>query len=199
MNIYRNYLKTPFDIIVVLITLPLTLPVIFITSILILVIDGAPLFFLQRRTGKNLKPFNIIKFRTMTDRERAGEFDLNEVTKLGEFLRKTSLDELPSIFNVLKGDMSLIGPRPYLHSYLGGYSERQKARFILKPGLSGLLQVRQRNSCTWSTKFRYDEVYQKHVTFRFDCYLIAQTIKVILFPKSNISGKGSSLFYDNEA
>lgn len=199
MNFYSSYFKTIFDVIFVLFTSFITIPIIISISILIFLKEGSPIFFKQVRTGSDMRPFKIIKFRTMTNKNRNGEFNCVDVTKLGAFLRKTSLDELPSLLNVLKGDMSLIGPRPYLHSYINGYSEEQKKRFLLKPGLSGLLQVKQRNNCTWSTKFRYDRVYLDNCSFVFDLYIIFLTVYVILRPKENISGKGSTLFYQDKS
>lgn len=195
MNFYSSYLKTYFDIFLVLVSSVIIIPIVFFISILILLKEGSPIFFIQERTGKDMRPFKIIKFRTMTNKKRNGEFKSGDVTKLGDFLRKTSLDELPSLINVLKGEMSLIGPRPYLHSYIKGYSDAQKLRFLVKPGLSGLLQVKHRNNCTWSTKFRYDKVYLENCSFSFDLYLIILTVWVVIRPKQNISGKGSSLFY----
>lgn len=188
-------MKSAFDIVFVILTLPITLPIILVISILIAVLDGRPVFFLQLRSGQHMKPFKIIKFRTMTNMSRNGEFCQSQVTRLGSFLRKTSLDEIPSIINILLGQMSLVGPRPYLHSYIDGYTEKQKERFEFKPGLSGLLQIKQRNNCTWSTKFRYDQIYKNNVGFWFDMYIIMQTVKVVLVPPKNISGKGSTLFY----
>lgn len=144
---------------------------------------GSPILFCQKRPGKDEKIFNMYKFRTMTDeRDENGELLPDEVrlTKFGKFLRSTSLDELPELFNILKGDMSIIGPRPLLVEYLPRYNEEQRRRHEVRPGLSGLAQANGRNAISWEQKFKYDVEYVDHVTFLGDWKIIFQTIWNVL-------------------
>jgi lipopolysaccharide/colanic/teichoic acid biosynthesis glycosyltransferase len=150
-----------------------------IVAFLVRIKLGSPVIFKQERPGLNEKKFTLYKFRTMTDeRDENGELLPNHIrlTKFGKFLRSTSLDELPELFNILKGDMSFIGPRPLLVEYLPLYNEHQKKRHNVRPGLSGLAQVNGRNELTWEEKFDYDVKYVENVSFLLDIKLIFKTI-----------------------
>ena len=151
-------------------------------------------FFTQERPGKDEKIFAMYKFRSMTDaRDQDGNLLPDEVrlTKFGKLLRSTSLDELPELFNILKGDMSIIGPRPLLVEYLPRYNEEQKHRHDVRPGLSGLAQVNGRNAISWEEKFRYDVEYVRNITFLGDCRIILQTVKNVI-KRDGISAEGSA-------
>ena len=153
---YAKYFKRPFDFVCSLLALIVLSPVLLILYILIRCNMGAPVLFRQTRPGKDEKLFDIYKFRTMTSKKGPdGKLlpDAERLTKLGLFLRKTSLDELPELINILKGDMSLVGPRPLIVQYLPLYNEEQKRRHTVRPGLSGLAQVHGRNALTWEEKF----------------------------------------------
>nr|WP_249869621.1 sugar transferase [Oceanobacillus saliphilus] len=170
----------------VLISFLLTLilsPVTLLTAIMIRLAMGAPILFKQQRPGINGKPFELYKFRTMTDAtDRKGRLlnDEQRLTRLGSFLRKYSLDELPQLFNVLKGDMSLVGPRPLLMEYLTLYNEEQRMRHMVRPGMTGWAQVNGRNAITWEEKFTLDSWYVKNQSLLLDCkILFLTTIKVL--------------------
>lgn len=180
---YQKYIKRGFDFILALIASSILSPVILIVAVLVRIKLGSPVLFKQPRPGKNEKIFNMYKFRTMTDaRDENGELLPDEVrlTKFGKTLRSTSLDELPELFNILKGDMSIVGPRPLLVRYLPLYNERQKHRHEVRPGFTGLAQVNGRNSISWEEKFEWDVKYVEHVTFLQDCRIILKTIGVVL-------------------
>jgi len=156
-------------------------------SLLIRLEMGSPILFVQSRPGVNGTPFKIIKFRTMTNAEdKFGKIlpDEKRITRLGAFLRKSSLDELPELWNVLKGDMSLVGPRPLLMEYLPLYSASQSRRHALRPGLTGLAQINGRNEISWKKKFAYDLWYVQNQNFCLDIVIILSTIRMVL------SGKG---------
>lgn len=145
---------------------------------------GVGAFFLQERPGKNAKIFKVIKFKTMTDeRDIEGKLlpDAKRVTKIGKFVRSTSIDELPQLINVLKGDMALIGPRPLLVQYLPLYSKEQSRRHEVKPGITGWAQVNGRNAITWEQKFEYDVWYVDHISFWLDIKILFLTIKRVFF------------------
>ena len=147
------------------------------------------MFFKQQRPGKNEKIFTLYKFRTMTDaRDENGNLLPDEVrlTAFGKMLRSTSLDELPELFNILKGDMSLIGPRPLLVKYLPLYNEEQRHRHDVRPGLTGLAQVNGRNAISWEKKFEYDVEYVRNLSFLLDCRILLQTVKAV-FKREGIS------------
>jgi len=186
-------LKRLFDIIVALVLIVLFLPVYLIVSILILVKMGSPIFFRQKRPGKDGKIFEIYKFRTMTnEKDGRGELlpDELRLVGIGKFIRSTSLDELPQIFNVLKGDMSFVGPRPLLVEYLPLYNERQKKRHDVKPGITGWAQVNGRNAISWEEKFEYDVWYVEHQSFLLDMKILWMTfLKVVR--RSDISSQSS--------
>lgn len=180
---YKSFIKRLLDILLSLIGIILLCWLYLILFILVRVKLGSPVFFRQQRPGKNEKIFTLYKFRTMTDaRDENGELLPDEVrlTSFGKFLRSTSLDELPEFFNILKGDMSFIGPRPLLVKYLPLYNEQQKHRHDVKPGLTGLAQVNGRNAITWEKKFEYDVEYVNHLSFALDCKIFFQTIKAVL-------------------
>lgn len=158
-------------------------PIILIVAVLVRIKLGSPVLFRQRRPGKDEKIFEMYKFRTMTDGVDAnGNLlpDEKRLTKFGRILRSTSLDELPELFNILKGDMSIIGPRPLLEEYLELYNEEQRHRHDVRPGLSGLAQVNGRNAISWEEKFKYDVEYVNHVTFLGDWKIIFQTVWNVL-------------------
>ncbi|RGX93530.1 sugar transferase [Roseburia sp. OF03-24] len=180
---YQKYIKRGLDFILSLIASIILSPVMLIVAVLVRVKLGSPVLFKQQRPGKNEKIFNMYKFRTMTDeRDENGELLPDEVrlTKFGKTLRSTSLDELPELFNIVKGDMSIVGPRPLLVRYLPLYNERQKHRHDVRPGFTGLAQVNGRNSISWEEKFEWDVKYVEHVTFLEDCRIILKTVGVVL-------------------
>ena len=180
---YQKYIKRGLDFILSLVASIILSPVMLIVAVLVRIKLGSPVLFKQPRPGKNEKIFNMYKFRTMTDaRDENGELLPDEVrlTKFGKTLRSTSLDELPELFNILKGDMSIVGPRPLLVRNLPLYNERQKHRHDVRPGFTGLAQVNGRNSISWEEKFEWDVKYVEHVTFLQDCRIILKTIGVVL-------------------
>ena len=193
-NIYRRFIKRPLDFILSLITIIVLSPALLIISILVRVKLGSPVIFKQKRPGLNENIFTMYKFRTMTDEKgENGEFlpDSVRLTKFGKMLRSTSLDELPELFNIIKGDMSLIGPRPLLIQYLPLYNEQQKKRHEVKPGLSGLAQINGRNAISWEDKFNLDVEYVDNVTLLGDYKIFLATIKTI-FVRDGISANTSA-------
>lgn len=182
-GIYERYIKRILDIIFALIVLILFWWLILIIAILVKIKLGSPIVFKQPRPGKNEKIFNMYKFRTMTDeRDANGELlpDEERLTSFGKFLRKTSCDELLEIFNILRGDMSFIGPRPLLVKYLERYNEEQHHRHDVRPGLTGYAQVHGRNAIGWEEKFALDLEYVKDITFLGDVKIFFDTVKVVL-------------------
>jgi len=176
---YRKYFKRVFDFVCSLLALIVLSPVLLITAILVRIKLGTPVIFKQKRPGLNEKIFTLYKFRTMTDqKDEQGNLLPDEVrlTKFGKMLRSTSLDELPELWNILKGDMSVVGPRPLLVEYLPLYDDDQKRRHDVRPGLTGLAQVNGRNSITWEEKFEYDLRYISKVNFFIDIKIIVKTI-----------------------
>ncbi|OQD43087.1 hypothetical protein BUL40_08335 [Croceivirga radicis] len=176
---YKNYFKRPLDILMALTALILFAPVMLLTAIVLAIGFKESPFFTQRRPGKNEKIFAVLKFKTMNSKTDAhGNFlpDTDRLTPLGIFIRKTSLDELPQLINVLKGDMSLIGPRPLLIRYLPYYTEEERKRFLLKPGITGLAQVSGRNFISWEDKFKKDVEYLENLSFTMDLKIIWLTI-----------------------
>lgn len=171
-------LKRTFDIVVSTAILVFTAPVIIGTSIIITKNLGKPVLFRQTRPGKDEKSFQILKFRTMTDgKDSDGNLlpDEARMTKTGSFIRKTSIDELPQLINVLKGDLSLVGPRPLLMEYLPLYTEEQRKRHLVKPGITGWAQVNGRNAISWEDKFKLDVWYVENQSFKLDMYILYKT------------------------
>ena len=180
---YEAVLKRPLDILITGMGLVPLAPVMGITALLVKMKLGSPVIFKQERPGKDGKIFILYKFRTMTDKtDENGELlpDGKRLTGFGKWLRSTSLDELPELFNILKGDMSLVGPRPLLVEYLSRYDERQKHRHDVRPGLTGLAQVSGRNRLSWDEKFEDDVKYVEHITFWGDIKILADTAVVVL-------------------
>ena len=176
---YRKYLKRPLDFILSLLALIVLSPIMAVTAVLVRIKLGSPVLFKQDRPGLHEKIFTMYKFRTMTDQhDENGKLlpDSARLTKFGKFLRSTSLDELPELFNILRGDMSIIGPRPLLISYLPYYTEEEKHRHDVRPGLSGLAQINGRNAITWEEKFEYDLKYINDITFFNDAGIIWKTV-----------------------
>ena len=179
-------LKRYFDIVISLCVLFMALPLLIIVAILIQISMGRPIIFCQLRTGKDAQPFKLYKFRTMTNKYDEHNNllpDEKRMTKIGRFIRSTSIDELPQLINVLKGDISIVGPRPLLMDYVALYNDRQKQRLFLKPGITGLAQISGRNSLSWERKFKYDVWYVKHQSMKLDCYIIAKTVIKVLLRK----------------
>ncbi|ARD67073.1 sugar transferase [Eubacterium limosum] len=177
--IYQKYIKRILDITLSGATIIVLSPVMGVTAILVRKKLGGPVIFKQKRPGKDEKIFTMYKFRTMTDeRDEKGELlpDSIRLTKFGKMLRSTSLDELPELFNIFKGDMSIVGPRPLLVQYLPLYNEKQRKRHKVRPGLSGLAQVNGRNAITWEQKFNYDVEYVKKVSFALDVSIVIKTM-----------------------
>ena len=191
---YKHFFKRVFDFFISLIVLICISPVLlFVTIWLHFANKGAGAFFLQERPGKDAKIFRVIKFKTMTDeRDENGRLlpDAKRLTKVGRFVRSTSLDELPQLFNVLKGDMSLIGPRPLLPVYLMVFNDFQKRRHEVRPGISGWAQVHGRNHCKLSKKFEMDVWYVDHCTFSVDLKIIWATLMNVI--KRSDVGEGAS-------
>ena len=191
-GIYRRFLKRPMDFILSLIAIIVLSPVLIVVGVLVRVRLGSPVLFKQKRPGLNEKIFTMYKFRTMTDeKDEKGEKgeqlpDSVRLTKFGRMLRSTSLDELPELFNILKGDMSIVGPRPLLIQYLELYNNHQKRRHDVRPGLSGHAQVNGRNAISWEDKFNLDVEYVDNVSFIGDWKIILLTIKKV-FVKEGIS------------
>lgn len=180
---YKNFIKRWIDVVLSLIALVVLSPVIFIVSILVRKRLGKPIIFKQKRPGKNEKIFEMYKFRTMTDKKDVkGNLlpDEKRLTAFGKKLRSTSLDELPELINILKGDMSIVGPRPLLVKYLPLYNKRQKRRHEVRPGFTGLAQVNGRNSISWEEKFEWDVKYVEHITFMGDLKIILKTVLTVL-------------------
>lgn len=180
---YEKYIKRLLDIVCALAALIVFCWLYAIVAILVRIKLGSPVIFKQERPGKNEKIFHLYKFRTMTDeKDENGNLlpDAERLTKFGRFLRKTSLDELPEAFNILKGDMSVVGPRPLLVKYLPLYNEHQKHRHDVRPGLSGWAQVNGRNTVSWKDKFDYDVYYANHVTFGLDVKIVVKTVLSVL-------------------
>lgn len=182
-GIYERYLKRPQDFLCALAATIILSPVMLITALLVRVKLGSPVLFKQDRPGKDGKIFKLYKFRTMTDKkDEMGVLLPDEVrlTFFGKKLRATSLDELPELFNILKGDMAVVGPRPLLVRYLERYNQHQARRHEVRPGLTGFAQVNGRNSVTWEEKFELDVEYVDHISFLGDWKIIFQTIKAVL-------------------
>lgn len=187
-GIYEKYIKRPMDFILSLMALIVLSPVLLIVAILVRVKLGSPVIFTQERPGKDEKIFKLYKFRTMTDeRDLDGELlpDSQRLTKFGRMLRSTSLDELPELFNILKGDMSIVGPRPWAVSYLPYFTENERRRHSIRPGLSGWAQVNGRTAANWDDRLKYDIEYVDNVSFFMDIKVIFMTVKKV-FCRSDV-------------
>lgn len=179
---YEKYIKRPLDCVLATGALVLLSPVMGVTAVLVRKKMGAPVVFTQDRPGKDENIFKLMKFRTMNDaRDEKGELlpDADRLTPLGDFLRSTSLDELPELINIIKGDMSIVGPRPLLVQYLPFYTEKEKHRHDVRPGLSGLAQVRGRNYLPWDERLAIDVDYVNQITFLGDAAIVLKTIKKV--------------------
>lgn len=196
--IYRKYLKRPMDILLSLMALIILSPIMAIIALLVWFNLGSPIIYKQKRPGLDEKIFTIYKFRTMSD-----ETDENgnllpvtvRLTNFGRFLRSTSLDELPELFNILKGDMSFVGPRPLALVYLPYYTEEERLRHSVRPGLTGLAAVNGRNSTSWEQRFYFDLTYVKNITFLTDLKIILKTIVVVL-KRENVGEHGVDTVVD---
>lgn len=191
---YKHYLKRPLDIILSLCGIILLSPLYIVLAILVRIKLGSPVLFKQERPGKDEKVFKLYKFRSMTDeKDENGNLlpDEDRLPAFGKKLRSTSLDELPELFNILKGDMSIIGPRPLLVRYLPRYNEFQRHRHDVRPGLTGLAQTHGRNAITWEKKFEYDVEYVQNLSFALDLKILAATVRAVL-KREGISSEGSA-------
>ena len=180
---YKNGIKRCLDFTLSLCGVIVLSPILVVLAVLVRVKLGSPILFKQERPGKDERIFTLCKFRTMTDkRDAEGNLlpDVERLTKFGKFLRATSLDELPELFNILKGDMSMIGPRPLLVSYLPYYTERERLRHSVRPGLTGLAQVSGRNFLDWDRRFQKDVEYVEHLTFGMDLKVLWMTVQTVL-------------------
>lgn len=189
---YRNFLKRMIDIVLALLLFLLLSPVFFLLIILLPLATGEKPFFTQVRPGKNGKLFRLIKFKSMTEKKDALDNllpDAERTTRMGLFLRKTSLDEIPQLLNVVKGDMSLVGPRPLLIEYLPLYSNFQARRHELRPGITGWAQVNGRNTIGWKKKFEYDVWYVDHVSFVLDMKIVMRTIQKVFIREGINAGE----------
>lgn len=190
---YKHFFKRFFDFWISLLVLIIICPILLVVTIWLHIANkGAGAFFFQERPGKDAKIFKVIKFKTMTDeRDAEGNLlpDADRLTKVGKFVRSTSIDELPQLFNVMKGDMALIGPRPLLVQYLPLYSKEQARRHEIRPGISGWAQCHGRNNISWTEKFKLDVWYVDHVSLWTDLKVILITIKKVLF-KEDINQVG---------
>ena len=193
-SFYDKYVKRSMDFILSLVAIIILSPVLAIVALLVRIKLGGPVIFKQQRPGLNEKIFTMYKFRTMTDeRDEEGELLPDEVrlTKFGQTLRSTSLDELPELFNILKGDMAIVGPRPLLVQYLPLYNEEQHMRHLVRPGITGYAQVNGRNSLSWEEKFELDQKYVMQIGIKFDLNVIVKTFLVV-FCRQGINSDNSA-------
>lgn len=192
--IYRSVVKPTIDVAVAAVAFVLFLPLFVVVCILLIIANNGKPFFLQQRPGKNGKIFKVIKFKTMNDRKDSdGRLlpDSVRLTPVGSFVRKTSLDEIPQLLNVIKRDMSLIGPRPLMISYLPLYNEQQRKRHDVLPGITGWAQVNGRNAISWKQKFEFDVWYVEHMSFALDVKILMLTV-VKVFKSEGISSATSA-------
>lgn len=197
---YKKIIKRFLDILISLFGLIILSPVFLIVAILVRIKLGSPVFFKQERPGKDEKIFKLYKFRSMSNKkDENGKLlpDKERLTRFGKILRSTSLDELPELFNILKGDMSLIGPRPLAVSYLPYYNEKEKHRHDVRPGLTGLAQINGRNALNWEERFKYDIEYVNNITFMNDIKIFFKTfIKVLKKEDVVVRGTGNTIDFD---
>ena len=173
-------MKRAFDVVCVIVTVPLWFPLVVLTAALVAVTLGFPVFFVQERAGLGGRAFRLVKFRSM----KAGDApDAERLTRVGRFLRASSLDELPELWNVLRGEMSLVGPRPLPVRYLPRYTPEQNRRHEVRPGITGWAQVHGRNALDWETKFRYDVEYVERRSLLLDAQILLMTVGQVLFPR----------------
>ena len=177
---YRNYIKRMLDIIFSLVLIILLSPLLLIIAVLIRIKMGYPILFSQERVGKDTNLFTIYKFRTMKKEGHGDNSDVNRLTELGKFFRKLSFDEFPQLFNILKGDMSFIGPRPLLRKYIPYYNKREIRRHDVRPGMTSLAGVKGRSNLLWDEQFEYDVKYVENLSFKLDLYIFLQTIPKVL-------------------
>lgn len=192
-SLYEKYIKEPQDFLCALLATIVLSPVLLLTAIMVRIKLGSPVLFTQDRPGKNGKIFKLYKFRSMSNaKDKDGRLlpDDKRLTKFGRMLRSTSLDELPELFNILKGDMAVVGPRPLLVQYLPRYNAHQARRHEVKPGITGLAQIHGRNALTWEDKFDWDVKYVDNVTFIGDWTIILKTVATVL-KREGISGENS--------
>ncbi len=195
---YIHFFKRILDFVLALVGILLLLPIFIFVFIFLAISNNGKPFFFQTRPGKNEKTFKIVKFRTMNDKKDVeGNLlpDAERLTAVGRFVRKTSLDEIPQLLNVLKGDMSIIGPRPLLVSYIPLYNSEQKKRHNVKPGITGWAQVNGRNAISWEEKFRYDVWYVENVSLILDIKIIFKTIKKVLVSDGITSQTSATVEY----
>lgn len=195
-GIYEKWIKRPQDFCCALLALVVLWPILLITALLVRFQLGSPVIFKQERPGRNGKIFTLYKFRTMTDEtDSNGKLlpDEQRLTSFGKWLRATSLDELPELFNILKGDMSVVGPRPLLVRYLLRYNEHQLRRQEVRPGFTGYAQVHGRNAITWEEKFDKDVYYVDHVSFWGDWKIVFETISIVLRREGINSDSGGTM------
>jgi lipopolysaccharide/colanic/teichoic acid biosynthesis glycosyltransferase len=189
---YKKYIKRLLDILLSFLALLILLPIIAVVALLVRVKLGSPVIYKARRPGRNEKIFTLCKFRSMTNAKDVNGVllpDSQRLTKFGKFLRSTSLDELPELWNILKGDMSIIGPRPLAEQYLPYYNQNERRRHSVRPGLSGLAQVNGRNALGWEEKFTFDLEYVENLTFIQDVAILFKTVRKV-FEKSDIGVRG---------
>ena len=197
---YRNFVKRISDIIISGIALLCFCPIILVLIAILMIANKYSAFFVQERPGKDGKIFKLVKFKTMTDKtDSDGNLlpDDKRLTKIGAFIRSTSLDELPQLWNVLKGDMSLIGPRPLLIQYLPLYSSEQARRHEVKPGITGWAQINGRNAITWKQKFEYDVWYVDNISFALDLKILWLTFKKVVARENINSATSATMEYFN--
>jgi undecaprenyl phosphate N,N'-diacetylbacillosamine 1-phosphate transferase len=193
-NIYEKCFKRPFDFIFSLMVFVVLIPLLVTVSILVRIKLGSPILFKQNRPGLDEKIFVLYKFRTMTNKKDSDGIllpDIDRLTRFGKFLRSTSIDELPGLVNIIKGDMSIVGPRPLLVEYLELYNAEQKKRHFVRPGLTGLAQVNGRNAITWEEKFKSDVYYVNNISFFNDIKIIFKTF-IVVFKREGISANDST-------